>query len=215
MITIKKAGHLISHAHFSRTMLVAAAVILMMITAAVFVYANGNKQNITINDNVEESEKSSDRSSQVNQTEQNVFVDTGGCVKKPGVYEVPYGSRVFEVIENAGGLTEDADTSGINQAEVVTDGMKLTIPSVSEKKENISSSPANRSDTSSEVNGLININTADSQTLQEIPGIGPVTADKIISYRDTNGPFGSIEELTSVSGIGEKTFQKMKDRITC
>ena len=82
-------------------------------------------------------------------------------------------------------------------------------------KENISSSAANRSDTSSEVNGLININTADSQTLQEIPGIGPVTADKIISYRDTNGPFGSIEELTSVSGIGEKTFQKIKDRITC
>lgn len=214
MITIKKVGHLISHARFSRTMLMAAAVILMMITAAVFVYANGNKQNITISSSAERSDRTDSVSSE-NQTEQSVFVDAGGCVRKPGVYEVPDGSRVFEVIEKAGGLTEDADTSGINQAEIVTDGMKLTIPSISEKKDNTGSNEADTTDTSSAGNSLININTADSQTLQQIPGIGPVTADKIISYRETNGPFGSIEELTSVSGIGEKTFQKMKDRITC
>ena len=111
----------------------AAAVILMMITAAVFVYANGNKQNFTISGSAEENERTESVSSD-NQTEQNVFIDAGGCVRKPGVYEVPEGSRVFEAIEKAGGLTEDADTSGINQAEIVTDGMKITIPSKSEKK---------------------------------------------------------------------------------
>lgn len=206
--------HLMKDAHYKIAFFTAAALIISMVAAAVFVYANGNNQNITIQDSDgTESTENADPSGQ-EETGGTLFVDLEGCVKKPGVYEVPPGSRVFEVIEKAGGLTDEADTSGINQAETVTDGMKLDIPSESDKKESAGSAAVSQGSASSE-EGLININTADSLTLQEIPGVGPVTAEKIITYREQNGAFKSIEEITAVSGIGEKTFEKIRSKITC
>lgn len=139
-----------------------------------------------------------------------IYVDIGGQVKNPGVYTVKEGTRVFEVIEKAGGLTEDAFIEQINQAEAVTDGQKIVIPSSEDVQQSLMPQTASGKDSS----GLVNINSADSQTLQEIPGVGPATAEKIIAYRTENGRFSSIEELKNVSGIGDKTFEKMKDKIT-
>lgn len=139
-----------------------------------------------------------------------IYVDIGGQVKNPGVYTVKEGTRLFEVIEKAGGLTEDAFIEQVNQAEAVTDGQKIVIPSDEDVQQSLPPQTALGKDGS----GLVNINSADSQTLQEIPGVGPATAEKIIAYRTENGRFSSIEDLKNVSGIGDKTFEKMKDKIT-
>ena len=138
-----------------------------------------------------------------------IYVDIAGCVINPGVYKVKSGTRLFEVIEKAGGLSENADTISINRAEEVSDGQKIIINS----KETLQdSSGIYISDGTT--NGKININKADATKLQEIPGVGPSTAQKIIEYRTKTGRFNSIEDIMNVSGIGQKTFENMKDYIT-
>ena len=134
-----------------------------------------------------------------------IYADISGCVNNPGVYELKEGTRVFQLIEEAGGLTEDADIEDINRAEEVIDGQKIVIYSKT------SSEMHTETETSS---GKININRADNSELQEIPGVGPATAQKIIEYRELNGKFKSIEDIKNVSGIGEKTFESMKEYIT-
>lgn len=153
-----------------------------------------------------------------------IMVDVAGAVTSPSVVELPQGSRVFEAIEKAGGSTSEGDTSALNQAEILTDGQKIYIPTKQEMEafkngsggsgyvDNASSGFTFNS--ASDQTGLININTADSAALQEIPGVGPATAEKIISYRNDNGKFSSIEDIKNVSGIGDKTFEKMKTKIT-
>lgn len=144
-----------------------------------------------------------------------IYVDIGGEVKNPGVYAVAEGTRLFVVIEKAGGLTARASTAQINQAEVVADGQKVVIPMIGEEGELFGTSTAETAaPAGKDSQGRININTADSDTLQEIPGVGPATAEKIIAYREENGKFSQIEEIQNVNGIGNKTFEKMKDKIT-
>ncbi len=161
-----------------------------------------------------------------------VYVDIGGAVKQPMLAELPVGSRVEDAIQAAGGLKKNADLSEVNRAAVLTDGEKVYIPQEGEESgfagsgssgaglagaggggssASTSSGGSNLSGVSS---GRININTADVTLLQQLTGVGPVTAQKIVDYREQNGNFGSIEELKNVSGIGEKTFEKMKDDIT-
>ncbi len=160
-----------------------------------------------------------------------VFVDIGGAVVEPRLAELPSGSRVEDAINAAGGLTEDADMTLINRAELLTDGEKIYIPTHEETAEGIgndgsaagqSSAPTGGSDGGKAGNGgngsisgeqKININTADSTQLQTLSGIGPVTAQKIIDYRENHGRFDSIEDIKNVSGIGEKTFEKLKNSI--
>jgi len=135
----------------------------------------------------------------------NIYVDISGCVNNPGVYELKEGTRVFQLIEEAGGLTEDADIEDLNRAEEVIDGQKIVIYSKDSDIETTSSESSS---------GKININRADSAKLQEIPGVGPATAQKIIEYREQNGKFKSIEDIKNVSGIGSKTFESLKEYIT-
>ncbi len=135
-----------------------------------------------------------------------IYADISGCVEKPGVYEVEEGTRIFQLIEKAGGLTKDADIEGLNRAEIVSDGQKIVIYPVGEGQES--------ENTGVSSSGKININTADASQLQTISGIGPVTAEKIVEYRKTNGRFSSIEDIKNVSGIGDKTFEKIRENIT-
>jgi competence protein ComEA len=150
-----------------------------------------------------------------------IYVDIGGEVRNPGVYTVVEGTRLFEVIKAAGGLTDKAFTEQINQAEVVIDGQKVVIPSFEDNNGTAAfGSSGNIGGTGEpaalgkDSQGRININLADSSVLQEIPGVGPATAEKIIAYREEKGKFSKIEDIKMVSGIGNKTFQKMKDKIT-
>ena len=154
-----------------------------------------------------------------------IIVDVSGAVVNPCVAELPDGSRVYEAVEKAGGFTPEAETNVINQAEILTDGQKVYIPTKKEvagetvnkntqTTQNSTSSYAPVYSTGSGQSGKININTADSTGLQELTGVGPSTAEKIINYRNENGKFKTIEDLKNVSGIGDKTFEKLKDKIT-
>ena len=148
-----------------------------------------------------------------------IFVDIGGAVKNPMLAELPEGSRVEDAIEEAGGLKNDADLSSINRAEFLNDGDKIYIPETASSGDSSDTGDSGSgvsvsSSSGKSANGKININTADSATLQEISGIGPVTAQKIIDYRSDNGRFKTIEDIKNVSGIGDKTFENLKDYIT-
>lgn len=131
-----------------------------------------------------------------------VTVHICGEVYFPGVYTVYEGSRVYEVIDLAGGLTKDADAEAVNQAKEVSDGEQIYIPSVTENKD------------VTETRGLININEAGEDMLCTIPGIGVQRAKQIIKYREKNGDFESIEEIMKISGIKEGMFEKIAPYIT-
>ena len=154
-----------------------------------------------------------------------VIVDIKGMVNNPGVYEVESGKRVNDVITMAGGLTEDADTSNINLAKIVTDEMTIIIYSKEEVLEKYKSevcicdcpyieNDACITETNNNTSGLININTASIEELMSLPGLGEAKAKLIIEYREKNGNYKSIENIKEVSGIGEAIFEKIKDYIT-
>ena len=149
-----------------------------------------------------------------------IIIDVGGAVNSPGVVELPEGSRVYQAIEKAGGVTRDGDLGQINQAILLNDCDKLYIPTFQEAEDgtiasknssNVGLVSSNQS--SSNNDGKVNINTASQQELETLNGIGPVTANKIIDYRQVNGRFDAIENIMEVPGIGEKTFAAFKERI--
>lgn len=137
-----------------------------------------------------------------------IYIDVAGAVKNPGVVLLPSGSRVFQAIEAAGGVDTSADTININLASELNDGDKIYVPF---KDENLNYSGYEQFNNSKE--GKININTADLLTLTQLSGVGVVTAENIISYREQNGKFKKIEDIKNVSGIGDKTFEKFKEQI--
>lgn len=143
-----------------------------------------------------------------------MYVDISGEVNKPGVYIVEDGTRLYEVIEKAGGLTDKANTVQINQAGYVEDGEKIIIPSISDGNTelNISDISGTSTKQASSTNGLININTASKDQLMSITGVGEVIADRIIEYRKSK-KFKSIEDIMNVKGIGNATYEKMKSEI--
>lgn len=136
------------------------------------------------------------------------YVDIKGCIKNPGVYKLVKGSRVKDVIELAGGLTSDSDTSNINLAKIIEDEMVININSINDNSDN------NYGMNSNNLSGLININTASLEQLMSLSGIGESKAKSIISYREENGNFKAIEDITKVSGIGQALYEKIKDYIT-
>lgn len=145
--------------------------------------------------------------------EEEIIVDVKGEVHKPGVYKAEAGERVIDIIERAGGLKGTAEEGAVNLAQRVTDEMVLYIPKKGENVEQIENMMTAQSGGSSR-DGKVNINKASSSELETLPGIGPAKAQAIIDYREQNGSFKVVEDLMSVSGIGEKTFEKLKDHIT-
>lgn len=167
-------------------------IILILLLAVVMRISENNKSRIVVS-----------KSAQNEIEESYIYIDVGGAVVNPGVYKLKKGSRVYEVIRKAGGLSENADTSSLNQAKFLEDGEKINVP-ISIKNNDISE------DSNS---NLININTADKSKLMELNGIGNAIAERIIDYRNTTY-FKSIEEIKNVKGIGEATFEKIKSQIT-
>ncbi len=142
--------------------------------------------------------------------ETGIAVDVGGAVVNPGVYQLPVGSRVEDAIEAAGGMLPEAYTEIVNMAGPLSDGSKVLVPLRSEKSED--GSPGEDADV--EAGELVNINTADKDSLITLPGIGESKAEAIIAYRTENGPFTDPQELMEVSGIGPGIYEKLKDLIT-
>lgn len=144
----------------------------------------------------------------------NIVIYITGEVENSGVYHISENSRIADIIEMAGGLTNEANINNINLAQKVGDGQKIYIPSVEET--NMEENTNDNNDYIEEQTGeeLININTAMQTELETLPGIGPSTASKIISYRKESGKFKNIEEIQNVPGIGESKYTQIKDKIT-
>ena len=140
--------------------------------------------------------------------DEKIFVDVKGAVKHPGVFETTKDKRVKDLIEEAGGLLDDADTSTLNLSQKVKDQMIIYVLKHGEKPKQISDGGSSSSNTD-----VININTANKEQLMKISGVGKTKAEAIISYREKNGDFKKKEDITKVRGIGKATFEKIKDKI--
>jgi competence protein ComEA len=147
---------------------------------------------------------------------QTIYADIKGEVNKPGVYELIFGERVKDAVIKAGGFTENADEKQVNLALKITDEMIIYIPKIGEEPPTptITSQETTATANGGTSKNKINLNTSSLQELTELPGIGPAKAEAIVEYRETNKQFKTIDDLKEISGIGEKTFEKLKDLIT-
>ena len=145
-----------------------------------------------------------------------IFVDVCGAVISPGVYEISADSRVFQVIEAAGGFLPEAASSTVNQAQPVSDGQQIYVHTQEEVKEGTLPATIQQADPGSGTGtseGVVNINTADAEALKSLTGIGDAKAQAILAYREEHGAFSGIEEIMQVPGIKESTFSAIKDKI--
>ena len=133
-----------------------------------------------------------------------IYVYVSGCVMNPGVYILPDGSRIYDAVNAAGGVTSEGDESLMNPVNIISDGDRIVVPQkkdITEEKGSID-------------NGVVNINQAAVAELTTLPGIGETRAKAIIAYRDKHGSFSKPEDIMKVSGIKEGTFEKIKDFIS-
>src|SRR5699024_2781226 len=141
-----------------------------------------------------------------NDVETAILADVKGEVKRPGVYEANHGVRVVDIIEKAGGFTENADENQINLAQIVHDEMVIIVPKIGEE----SSVPVSAEQSGSD---KIKINQASKEEIEQVNGIGPAKAQAIVDHREENGPFQQVDDLLEVNGIGEKTLENVNEDI--
>lgn len=202
--------------------------IILLATIFILVGYFNKRQESNINNNhflVEETENNENNfnTNQSNETiretmSEEIYVDISGCVINPGVYQLKNDQRIIDAIDMAGGLCSDADISNINFAKKLFDEMKIHIRKIGETYNEIPSdltiefySPSNSSE-SDNISNKININKASKEQLMTLPGIGEKKAKEIINYREKNN-FKNIEDIKNISGIGDKTFEKIKEFI--
>ncbi|MBK4203735.1 helix-hairpin-helix domain-containing protein [Bacillus spizizenii] len=147
------------------------------------------------------------------ESNETIVIDIKGAVKHPGVYEMRTGDRLSQAIEKAGGTSEQADEMQVNLAELLQDGTVVYIPKRGEETA-VQQGVGGAIQSDGGKGALVNINTATLEELQGISGVGPSKAEAIIAYREENGRFQTTEDITKVSGIGEKSFEKIKSSIT-
>ena len=202
--------------NLSKKQKIIIGIIILVVIAGVAIYLiikNSQYEEFDINEvlvNVDEKEYKGDT----------IIVHITGEVKEPGVKELPTEARIADAIEAAGGVTENADLDEVNLAFVLSDGQKIYIPNkneISEGKVYITVGSGNNVIIEDKVEGekmkKVNINEAKQEDFEQLPGIGPSIAKKIIEYREQNGKFTSIDELQEVKGIGEAKFENIKEYI--
>ena len=141
-----------------------------------------------------------------------LVIDVVGHVHRPGIVTLPPGSRVHEAIEAAGGLTGPVDTTALNMARKLTDGEQILVGIAPVAPAGGGAGPGGSGPPAA--GGLVNLNTATEAALDDLPGVGPVTAASILEWRDEHGPFSSVDDLLEVRGIGEATLDDLRDRVT-
>ncbi|MBE7064796.1 MAG: hypothetical protein E7384_03155 [Ruminococcaceae bacterium] len=212
-----------------------AFIVLIFIVLGVVGYTIRKNQNILtenpdilISTSSPQPAESTSTLSPVQTTAPEITIYIIGCVANPSVVEIPFGSIVQDAVDAAGGLTEEADPTKINMAYPLSDHMMIKIPSANESDTDFivnytdwistaypSETKTPETDISVSVGiGKINLNTADKKMLCNLPGIGESTAQKIIDYRDKNGPFEYIEDIMKVPGIKQSRFESIKEMIT-
>ncbi|MDO1605308.1 helix-hairpin-helix domain-containing protein [Lactobacillus sp. YT155] len=143
-----------------------------------------------------------------------IYVDVQGEVNKPGFYRLKTNARVFDLLQLAGGLTKDADRKNVNQAKKLSDQEQVYIPKIGEIKDNPVSTSTNENQEQTGSEEKININKASVDDFQKLNGIGAKKAEQIVKFRNENGDFQKVEDLTKVTGIGDKTLKSLQDQIT-
>ncbi len=206
---------------YSQKQKIILGILTAIVVAFICYYVYGRNEETQTNLAIEENVQTQDREEYSDDT---LVVHVSGAVNKEDVIELKVGSRISDAIEKVGGLREDADVERINLAYLLEDGMKIHIPTKQERQdtneeEYITTSSgisnSNEADEQQQTKSTkININTATQTQLETLPGIGPSTASKIITYREEKGKFKSIDEIKEVSGIGEAKFTRIKEFIT-
>lgn len=197
----------LDYARAGKPMLFGMAMLLVVVAVAAGLVLSG----AATSSNYELSH-ASDQASDSEALEETVFVHVSGAVSSPGLYELAQGSRVADAVTLAGGFADDADSESCNLARVIEDGEHIVIavqadPSAEGGQyEQATYSAGNAS-------SLVNLNTATTDELEALPGIGASTASKIVSDRQVNGPFSTVSDLTRVSGIGEKKLAALEDLV--
>ena len=208
-MNIKKEDVVLFFRQNVKSIILAFVCSLVLITGGLF-YFNQNKtedySGVSFS-NISNETSNKDEKAE-NRHDEKIFVDVKGAVKHPGVFETTKDKRVKDLIEEAGGLLDDADTSTLNLSQKVKDQMVIYVLKHGEKPKQISDSGSSSSNTD-----VININTANLEQLMKISGVGKTKAEAIISYREKNGDFKKKEDITKVRGIGKATFEKIKDKI--
>lgn len=218
----------------NKKILVAIIIIVLALLGYYIYYKNSNiYEEFEISSETEEllpyeeerqEEKSEEQASEeeIGTTEEMMMVHITGEVINWGVIELEQGSRVIDAVNKAGGFTEEADTGKVNLAYELTDGVKIYIPSKNETQESVINTQEyiivdsgnnvimEESEMKQANNSLININKATQTELETLPGIGPSIALKIISYREENGKFSTVEDIKNVPGIGDNKFNNIK-----
>ena len=136
-----------------------------------------------------------------------LLVDVSGAVRRPGVYRLSAGSRINDALVKAGGATKAADLTLVNRAASLTDGQQVLVP------EKVAVTASAMASSGSAQAAPMHLNTATLEQLDELPGVGPATAQRIIDYRTANGPFKSVDELDAVSGIGPAKLAELRDLV--
>lgn len=218
--------------------LISVSFILLCVSIFEFVYFNVMKSNCdsdinNVEENISLNEKKDDEDKKVD-SEEYIYVDIKGEVNKPNVYYVKVGSRVNDLIKEAGGLTKNANTRFINLSKKIEDGeviviysnkeindakknslLEVSAPCVCEEVKNDACYNDNiDNNTNNTSNKKININTASQSELTSLNGIGVAKAKAIINYRNTNGKFKTINDIKNVTGISDALFSKIKENIT-
>ena len=137
-----------------------------------------------------------------------IFVHILGAVERPGLYSLAEGDRAIDAVAAAGGFLDTADQRQLNLARFVVDGEQIAVPAIGEIPDAAAGVPGTA------VGGKVNINTADEAGLDTLPRVGPAMATRIIAYREANGRFITIEDLMNVTGVGDKTFEGLRDLVT-
>lgn len=191
--------------HKKKIIQIGAIVLILIVAIAIYAAGHSEKQ-----EDIEIAQSNDTKTAETTEVVEEVIIDICGAVNDSKVVTLPAGARVEDAIKAAGGITDEADLSGINRAAVLTDGEKIYIPTADEVERGIEL-PSAEGNISTD--GSININEATAEELETLNGIGPVTAEKIIQYRTEYGKFETKEDLMEVNGIGEKTYAQIKDKI--
>ncbi len=193
--------------YYNRKDIVLVLIFIFLFTGYI-IFSSGEKDYV---DQVDiEIEDKDEETKEKESYENTVIIDIKGEIKSPGTYELDTEKRVMDAILEAGGLTSKADTKSVNLSEKLVDEMVIIIPSIEEEKEEVKQEVVNQK---AQKDDKISINTAPLSLLITINGIGESKAKNIIAYREKNGKFKTIEEIKNVSGIGDSTFDKIKDFI--
>ena len=186
-------------AEFSPRALKVTITLLAVVAFGVYVFSSGTEK-----DNTVKIEKSSDTGDSTQVQSPKIYVHVAGSVKSPGIYQLDSGTRVYDAVLAAGGFTDKANQSSVNMARALTDGEQLVV----------SSKLGGTSFEAAPSASLISLNQASASQLEELPGVGPALAGRMVDWRTANGGFKTKEDLLNVAGIGDRLFASFKDLVT-